>query len=509
MPNYYSNTDRVSKGGNFNFSSSGLIDGVDNLFATELFRYGIIKASDKLWRNVISPEELKTNELVLPGYSSYNSLENFADALSLEVSGFSCKIAQEYADEAAQLGIAQPVFGMAKPVAIWGIDSARLSEEYAHWLEQTNTARAVMFFAVSEKPVMYNANSVCENLRTTNYLVNKPLVDLLGKLAPFYVYNQICEISSAADNSELKQTEVDKNEVKAKFHSWSDKYSYVKTSKPLRLATFDAALNSKYENEIKRLVRSKPFSAECREFRHYKGSVTFTLNKSSKYQYETEVLVACREVLPASINLTRKKLTNPSDKLTKVHVLNFMYAVSEKLPVTVRNEDVDSMYAELRRILRLYEALHGTFSYRLAPAYKQLAQRFESTFERSFKHWATPGNAAKHKVLQWLLYERDSKAYKQAVKNAKITQIVKPVNITDAFKHYTSVRLKTNIEAYLRDYLAAYKQSYVKNQNKKAKTKASKKISKVSSQAKPGSYSEAVTANSVQTSDVVNADTSC
>jgi hypothetical protein len=509
MPNYYSNTDRVSKGGNFNFSGSGLIDGVDNLFATELFRYGIIKASDKLWRNVISPEELRTNELVLPGYSSYNSLENFADALSLAVSGFSCKLAQEYVDEAEQLGVAQPVFSMAKPVAIWGISSERLSKEYAHWLEQPNTATAAMFFALSEKPVMYNANIVCENLRTDNYLVNKPLANLLGKLAPFYVYNQICEIGRAATSAELKQTEVDKDEVKAKFRSWSDKYAYLKTSKPLQLAAFNAALNSEYEHEIKKLICSKPFSAENRDFRHYKGSITFVLNKSTKYQYENEALVACREVLPASTNLTRKKLTSASNKLTKVHVLKFMYAVSEKLPITIRNEDIDSMYSELRRILRLYEALHGTFSYRLAPAYKQLAQKFESTFERSFRHWATPGNTAKHEVLQWLLYERDSTAYKQAVKNAQIKQVVRPVNLANTFKHYNNLKLKTNIEAYLRDYITAYNQSHAKNQNKKAKTKASKKISKVSNQAKPGSNNKAIDTASVQASDVTNTDPGC
>jgi hypothetical protein len=489
MPDYYSrNLGRVSSKNNFNFSGNNLIQDIDNLFATEVFRYGIIKASDNLWRNVIHPDELKINELVLPGYSSYNSLESFVSALSKEVSGYSCEIAQEYSDEAAQLNIARPVFGMVKPVAIWGIDSDRLTEEYAHWLDQSNTAKAAIFFAVSEKPVMYNAANVCENLHDAGHSVNKPLAELLGKLAPFYVYDQVWEIERAASNAALEHEKIDKEEIKAKFRGWSDKYVYSKVSKPLLVAAFNAALNSKYEQEIEALIYSKPFAKSYSEVARYRSSASFVLNNDSKYQYKTEVLIACREVLPATVKLTRRKLPSQSTKLTKVDMLKFMYAIVADLPIAIRKKDISHMYVELRRALRLYEAFHGTFSYRLTQAYKQLAQTFEASFERSFKHWATPGDTSKHKVLQWLLYERDSKAYKQAVKNAKVTQRVKPVNINDTFKHYTSVRLKTNIEAYLRDYLAAYKQSNAKNQNKKTKAK-NRKVSKVPNQAAPGSSS--------------------
>lgn len=473
----------------FDFNGTSCIDTINDLFSTGLFRYGVIKVSHNLWRNVLSTDELKSQQPDVSSFDSYFSTSDYVSRLSEVISGASCSLQPQYVEKVQKVtGGSVPLLGNFRPVAVWGLTADRVHQKCQKWPSRPNAPGAAIFLAKSDKPVIYNLSELVDAADNDAALSNE-LPGLLGELAPLYFYQLEGPLPGMVADVTTSSAATDAQQIRKKFKSYSPaQYDYTTEQVPLRIAGLSVERNSQHELELVDVLNAYPFTTPIKKYSgfSYGGNYAeFTIGKDRASQSNSQVLIACREMLPAATYLRRKPKSgylHGSLRLVKTDIIRFLQRISGGLSVCVESTSLSGLPHELKKILKDYETYNGTFSYRREDAYKQLVQKFESTFEKSFKHWSAGNCDSRLSILQWLLYERESLAYRQALRDKPVTQKVKPVNHSDAFKHYTDRPAVSNIEDYLHSYLAAYKKRHDKTQSKKTRQASKAEADKVCSQ---------------------------
>lgn len=473
----------------FDFKGTNCVDGINDLFGTGLFRYGVTKVSDNLWRNVLSTEELQSQQPDVSSFDSYFATSDYVTRLSEVISGTSCSLQSQYVEKVQKVtGGNLPLLGNFRPVAVWGLTADRLKQKCQKWPSRPNAPTAAIFLAKSDKPVIYNLSELVD-AAADNATLSDELPGLLGELAPLYFYQLEGSLPGMVADATIRDAVSDAQQIRKKFKSYRpEQYNYETERVPLRIAGLSVANNSQHELELVDVLKTYPFEEPVKKFGgfSYKGNYAeFTIGKNSASQSDSQALIACREMLPAATYLRRKPKSDyfrSSLKVVKADIIMFLRRLSGGLSVCVEHTDLRRLPYELVKILADYETYNGMFSYRREDAYKKLVQKFEDTFEKSFKHWTAGNCDNRRSILQWLLYECESLAYRQAIRNKPVTQKIKPVNHSDAFKHYTGRPAVSNIEDYLHSHLTAYKKRHDKTQSKKTGQASKDEVDKVYNQ---------------------------